>query len=271
MPVKTRPMFRLIRASGRRCQIYGYSSASVRARGIKTSFWFGWVLAFGALLVTGWGYRVVASRLELVTDTPVLLPIPLGAFPAEVNGWVGRDVPVPKHIQQAVGNDDFLHRVFVQQSTGQWVNLYVGYTGRPRTMLGHRPRICYVSTGWAHESTMQSYVLSLAGKTIPCSIHRFCKPNTDEETVVLNYYVLNGQIISNESGFSALTWRMPNIAGDPAHYVAQVQISSVLENPVRMAAADMTDLILDFLPDQSGKVKAAEYYSVAERKIPETN
>jgi hypothetical protein len=41
--------------------------------------------------------------------------------------------------------------------------------------------------------------------------------------------------------------------------VAQVQISSLLENSVRNAAADMTELILDLLPDENGIVRAVEY------------
>jgi hypothetical protein len=41
--------------------------------------------------------------------------------------------------------------------------------------------------------------------------------------------------------------------------VAQVQISSALENSVQAAAEQMADLILDFLPDRNNKVKAAEF------------
>jgi len=39
----------------------------------------------------------------------------------------------------------------------------------------------------------------------------------------------------------------------------QVQISSLLENSIRATAKDMTDLILDFLPDENGSVRASEY------------
>jgi len=68
---------------------------------------------------------------------------------------------------------------------------------------------------------------------------------------------LNGQITTDESDFSSPLGRRPNIAGDPARYVAQVQISSVLENSIRTAAREITDLILDFLPDKNGRVRAA--------------
>jgi len=83
-----------------------------------------------------------------------------------------------------------------------------------------------------------------------------------QQTVVLNFYILNGQITADENDFSGPLGRRPNIAGDPARYVAQVQISSVLENFVRTMAKDVTDLVLDYLPDQNGKVRVVEYGNV---------
>ena len=219
-----------------------------------------WLLAISVLLLTGVGYRVAASRLAMATHAPIVLSVPLSGFPVEVDGWVSKDMPIPEYIQQAAGNDDFLYRLFVHKPTGRWVNVYVAYSGRPGTMLGHRPQVCYVTNGWVHESSVESQFLSSTGRSIPCSIHRFHKPGFgDEEIVVLNFYILNGQITRSESGFSGLRWRTPNIAGDSARYVSQVQISSVLENMVRAAAKDMTELILDFFPDENGKVRAANY------------
>jgi hypothetical protein len=80
-----------------------------------------------------------------------------------------------------------------------------------------------------------------------------------QEIVVLNFYIVNGLLSSSENVFTGVGWRTPNIAGDPARYVAQVQISSVLENAVLGAARDMTEIILDFFPDQDQRVRAAEY------------
>ena len=66
---------------------------------------------------------------------------------------------------------------------------------------------------------------------------------------MLNYYILNGLITDDESKFAGVGFKAPNIAGDAARYVAQVQISSVMENSVRSVAAEMTDLILSYFPD----------------------
>jgi hypothetical protein len=73
----------------------------------------------------------------------------------------------------------------------------------------------------------------------------------------LSFYVRNGRITANESDFSGVFGRKPNIARDPSRYVAQIQISSVLESSVRKAAREITDLVLNFLPDENGKVGTA--------------
>jgi len=68
--------------------------------------------------------------------------------------------------------------------------------------------------------------------------------------------LLESSLVSNQARTGAWYYRV-------GRYVAQVQISSVLENSVRTVAKDMTDLILDFLPDENGKVKATEFQTTA--------
>lgn len=228
------------------------------------------VLVFSAVLLisSGLAYRILACRLELVVDTPIELSVPLNAFPVMVGNWVGKDVPIPENIQRVAGNDDFVNRLYVDRSTNKWANVYIAYSARPRTMVGHRPEVCYVGGGWIHDSTEQAEVISASGRKIPCLIHYFHMPAPSyEERVVLNFYIVNGQLTNDESGFSGVSWRTPNIAGNTARYVAQVQISSVLENSVRSTARDMTELILDFFSDESGKVKMTEDAGTINRLI----
>lgn len=219
-------------------------------------------LVLGASIVlvvlSGITYRVLASRLETVVGKPIELPIPLSSFPMQVGDWAGKDVPIPPSVQRVAGNDDFLNRLYINESNRQWANVYVAYSARPRTMSGHRPQVCYVGGGWIHDSTKQSQVFSNAGLAIPCLIHRFHKPVPENtEIVVLNYYILNGQLTCDESSFSGVSWRTPNIGGDAARYIVQIQISSVLENSVCTVAKNFTDRILDYIPDKNGNVKVA--------------
>jgi hypothetical protein len=229
----------------------------------KVSAWFIWISAVLLLVASGITYRLLASHLELVFDTPISLPVPLSTLPAQIGNWVGRELAIPtttKEYMEKNFADDFLTRRYFNAATQTWADVYVVYcSSRPGGILGHRPRVCYPGGGWVHDSTESSQFSSRAGRQIPCLIHRFHMPAPAyEQKVVLNFYILNGQITTDESDFSGPFGRRPNISGNPARYVAQVQISSVLENSIREAAKDTTDLILDFLPDENGKVRATD-------------
>ncbi len=142
-----------------------------------------WVLALLLLILSGMAYRVTASRLQLVVDSPIILPVPLRTFPTEIGNWMGKDVPIPKNIQRVAGTDDFLSRLYVNKINNQWANVYIPYTSHPRTMLGHRPQVCYPAGGWVHDSTEHTKVVSKSGRDVPCLLHRFHRPapNHDEK------------------------------------------------------------------------------------------
>ena len=238
----------------------------------KTPLYFVWILAVLLLISAGVTYRVLASHLQLVTDRPITLPVPLSAFPVQIGNWVGRDMLIPSTTKEYMERhfaDDFLSRRYINAATEAWADVYVVYcSSKPGGILGHRPRVCYPAHGWIQDSTEASHFISRTGQRILCLIHRLHKPApTHKQTVVLNFYVLNGRVTADESDFSGLLGRRPNIAGDPARYVAQVQISSVLESSVLTIAEDMTDLVLDHLPDENGKVRAVEYSSVADNVL----
>lgn len=234
-----------------------------RAKG-KTVVSLVWLLAILLLISAGITYRVLASHLKLVVKTPVALPVPLIAFPIQIGNWVGSDLTIPNTTEEYMKKnfaDDFLSRRYINTATKAWADVYIVYcSSRPGSILGHQPRACYPGHGWINDSTELSQFTSRAGQQIPCLIHRFHKPTPAyEQTVILNFYILNGQITADENDFSSPFGRRPNIAKNPARYVAQVQISSVLENSVRSAAKEMTDLILGYFPDESGEVRVAEY------------
>jgi EpsI family protein len=203
-----------------------------------------------ALLIAAGGlYRVVSGRLGFIVQTPIKLPVPLSGFPYELGSWKGEDLPLSEAVKRAARNDDYLNRTYINRSTNEHVNVYVAFTARPRTMFGHRPTVCYPASGWVHDGTVNTEVSSLSGRIIPSLLHRFHRtaPNSDA-LVVLNFYIVNGELTNDESIFSGIFWRTPNIRGNPARYVAQVQISSVSENSVRAASRDISDLLITFFP-----------------------
>jgi len=220
------------------------------------------VLAVVLLAAGGAAYRVLAPRWQGTGQRTIRLPVALDQLPLTLGNWVGRDAPIPATTQEYMRKnfaDDYVSRRYSSRAAGAWADLYVVYcSSRPAGILGHKPEVCYPSNGWISDSKSLSEFVSGTGSKTPCLLQRFHKPVPNyQEAVVLSFYVVNGQIATEERAFSGLMGRNPNIAGDPARYVAQVQISSAYENSVRRAAVDMADAILDFLPDKNGLVKAA--------------
>ena len=222
-----------------------------------------WLLAALLLIIAGIAYRVPAERIRALGKEPIQLPVPLSRFPMEIAGWVGRDLSIPTTTQEYMTEnfaDDYLSRRYINSLGKRWVDVYVVYcSSRPAGILGHRPRVCYPAHGWQHEGTEKRKLVSKAGVQIDCLMHRFYRLSPDyERRTVLSFYVLGGRITADERDFSGPFGRRPNIARDPSRYVAQVQISSTLEEAVTTAARNMADAILEFLPDQNGRVRAAE-------------
>lgn len=221
-----------------------------------------WIPAVLLLMLFGILYRGVSSRLQAAYQSPIKLPISLSEFPKEIGVWAGIDIPIrstTKEYMEQNFADDFFSRRYINSQNNSWADVYVVYCStRPGGILGHRPGVCYPANGWIWDSTDESSFVTASGRKISCLLHRFHTPQPQyRETVVLNFYILNGQITTREDDFSGLLGRRPNIAGDPARYVVQVQISSVVENSVRQAAAAIADLILNFFPDENGIVQMA--------------
>jgi EpsI family protein len=204
--------------------------------------WVGVGLTAGVLLLGGIAQRLTAAWLAAETDEKIRLPRPLSELPLVIGAWEGTDVPLTEGVQKIAGNDDYVNRTYRHCETGEVVSLYVAYTARPRTMLRHRPTVCYPSAGWSYVETraltLQTPV-DVHGivRTLPAQVHLFVKPGMMDEArlLVLNYYVLSGRPTADESSFTGLSWRTPNLMQDATRYVAQVQIATSLASRVDTA------------------------------------
>jgi len=226
----------------------------------KVTVWFIWIIAIVLIICSGIAYRTLAS---LIVDTAINLPLPLKTLPAVIGDWAGMELSIPTTTREYMETnfaDDYVSRRYINSQNQTWADVYIVYcASRPGGMLGHQPRVCYTGNGWIHDSTEKSHFLTRQGRKVPCLIHRFHKPAPIyNEIVILNFYLVNGQLATNQKGFSGALGRRYNLSKNPARYVAQVQISSLLENSIRSAASDMTELILELLPDENGIVRIAQ-------------
>lgn len=234
----------------------------------KRSIFWVCLLAFSFLFLSGFSYRLIANKLQLLTNTPVKLGIGLSDIPMNIGAWTGEDVPLPEMVVKITGNDDYINRLLRRQGGAEWVNVYLAYSARPRTMIGHRPEVCYAGAGWIHEGSKKGEFRRRFGEKSDCMIHFFHFPGKKvRRRVVLNFYVVNGIIMLSESGFSGLSWRSPNIKGDAANYVAQIQVTSELENTVLSATEQICDTILDYLPDAFGLQKVGIKRAAGKNKV----
>jgi len=239
----------------------GVPARMAKGRTGAVHIWLVEILAVLLLIAAGVAYRAAASGLKDVLGKPVELPIPLDQIPMDIEGWVGEDLTIPtttREYMQKNFADDYVSRRYMNAKKRIWADAYVVYcASKPAGILGHQPRVCFPAHGWIHDDTTRSELDLRSGRRIECLIHRFHKPAPAyREVFVLSFWVLNGQITLSEDEFSGFFGRRPNVSGDPARYVAQVQISSTLEHSARSAAGDLIDTILAFLPDRNGEVKA---------------
>jgi hypothetical protein len=227
----------------------------------KASVTLVWTLAVALSVLSGFVYRLLAEGHHLVVDTPISLPVKLKEFPLGLNGWTGQDVNIPTVTLEYMRThfvDDYFNRRYQHAETGRWADLYVVYcSSQPSRILGHKPTVCYPGSGWVWDKTTPSRIATRAGRTLDCLVHYFHKPAPAyEEIAVVNFYVVNGVISVSEGDFSGFWTRRLNIAGDPARYVAQVQVASAVETSAKMLACDTVDTVLHFLPNASESVGA---------------
>jgi hypothetical protein len=216
------------------------------------------------LVAAGVAYRIAASAWGKTSDKNIELPVLLSEIPRQIGGWSGEDLKIEAATEEYMRTnfaDDYMSRRYVNKAERLFADAYVVYCStRPSGILGHRPQICYPGSGYEWDGTTQSDFTTQSGRKIECLIHCFhTRPPAFQQVYVLNFYVLNGRITLSEKGFSSLFDRRPNLDGDLARYVAQVQISSFnTEYPARALASQIADIILRFLPDQDGLVAVVD-------------
>lgn len=129
---------------------------------------------------------------------------PLTAFPHTIGSWSGVDVPIPAHIVQAVGLDDYLNRIY-REDRGNWVSLFITYYRTQRTgQTIHSPKNCLPGAGWQPVYS-RPLVIPITGSR-PLIVNEYDVVRDTHHVLVLYWYRERGREIASE--YAARFWLM---------------------------------------------------------------
>ena len=205
------------------------------------------LLGLAILAGTGTFYHLWAEKYDLLTATPLMPPVPLENFPMELGQWQGSDVPISDTVLKVAGVDDHISRSYTNQQM-RTAATCISATPPNRDGCWATPADFYVGSGWTRLLTPAAYHILRSRSEV--LIHRFYWPGQEHrEVFVLNYYVLNGRLTTDEGQFSGLSWRRPRQdGGGRLQYVAQIQISSASEQAILALAKEVADPMMTYMP-----------------------
>ena len=183
-------------------------------------------IALAVLIVAGAGHRQLLAWIQTAMGQPLQLLKPLSTIPLTLSGWQGIDEPIDDKTQRIANEDDFVNRVYRNTENGRTISLYIGYIGRPRTWMSHRPDICYRGHGFEQLSQNSQSLRLPDGSTIPCFVYEFKSPQLGgPRQFVLATYLFNGQFLSGLDVIADASSRRIGLFGKRASYLARIQVS----------------------------------------------
>ena len=178
------------------------------------------------LAVAGLAHRSLMAQIAGATGEPLKLAQPLATLPMRLGPWQGQDAPVDPEVRRIAGEDDFLNRQYENGQARRSVGLYVGYIGRPRSRMGHRPDVCYITHGYEQISEEPLTVTIAGGQAIPALLYEFRSPEiAGPRQLVLTFYSINGDYVNSVAQANGYNVRRTGPGGKRSSYVARFQIA----------------------------------------------
>ncbi|MBW7992324.1 MAG: EpsI family protein [Planctomycetes bacterium] len=201
------------------------------------------------IIVFSAAYSVLAARLETPMNITLLTSAALELLPLEIGGWTGQEVPLDEKVVRATDTDAHINRIYSRRNETEHVSLYIAYGGRARDLMPHRPEVCYTGAGWTRIDR-RSMELPLSDEMeLPCNIFQFSRGTLNtKKTVLLNYYIVDGQYCRDVSGLRFKAWR----GSGTVRYVAQVQI--VTSTSVNLNASSAEKIVCSFAAESASSI-----------------
>lgn len=178
------------------------------------------------LVMAGAGHRVLLARIQAALGQVQQLKRPLSTVPLQLGAWQGSDEPIDENTARIAGDDDFINRTYENREAGRSVGVYVGYIGRPRKWMSHRPDVCYRTHGY-EQLAQEAGTLKLSdGREVPCFIYEFRSPAMGgPRQLVLAMYIVNGVFLSSLDGIQEMNARRVDFVGERPNHLARVQVN----------------------------------------------
>jgi len=171
-------------------------------------------------------------------------------------------VPLDEAIVQATDTEAHINRVYSRHNSSEYISLYIAYGVRARDLMPHRPEVCYTGAGWALIDKRSMDLPLSDGMELPCMTLQFSRGmlNT-KKTVLLNYYIVDGQYSRDVEGLRNKAWR----GSGTVRYVAQVQI--VASTTMNLNADSAVRLVCDFAAESASSISRLFESDEEDRKI----
>lgn len=202
------------------------------------------VVAGFLMLVSSAAYRVLAARLEAPVNTTPISPAALERLPLQIGDWMGREVPLDEAIVRATDTDAHINRSYSRNNASQYISLYIASGVKARDLMPHRPEVCYTGAGWTLIDKRSIELPLSDGMKLPCNVLQFSRGTLNTtKTVVLDYYIVDGQYCRDISLLRSKAWR----GSGTVRYVAQIQIavSAISNLTVDSAARIISDFAVE--------------------------
>ena len=207
------------------------------------------VVAGFLMLVFTAAYRVLVVRLEGPVNTTPISPAALERLPLQIGDWMGREVPLDEAIVRATDTDAHINRSYSRNNASQYISLYIASGVKARDLMPHRPEVCYKGAGWTLIDKRSMELPLSDGMELPCMALQFSRGTLNtKKTVLLNYYIVDGQYCRDISLLRSKAWR----GSGTVRYIAQVQI--IASTTVNLNADSAERIISDFAAESASSI-----------------
>lgn len=190
-----------------------------------------YLVAAGAVLaLAGLGHAALQQRIDAVLAKTTEPAESLNTIALTLGDWAGREIPIDDEILEIASFDDFwINRLYESTKQDEQASVFVGYVGRPRAHIGHRPDVCFAAQGWTQIDEQRLTIGTADQKPIEAVLYTFQEPHGRSGRLrVLSTYLVNGQFTNDAARFTGWNQRRIDIFGvrQPA-YLARVQVSMI--------------------------------------------